>query len=166
MQFPPGDESLQLVAVGAAAEVTNPSKPLMEPIALCDSASMPWDALYWPTTIHRALFVHRVEGVAPGIYLLVRDPAKKQQLEEVIREEFVWQTPPGVPSGFRLYLLVETDCRRAARTLSRHQDIAADGFFSHPGATQASWGESEDTLPLCENLKANVSLSRDGLRRF
>ena len=59
----------------------------------------PWDALYWPTTIHLALFVHRVEGVAPGIYLLVRDPAKKQLLEEVMREEFVWQTPAGVPSA-------------------------------------------------------------------
>ena len=40
VQFPPGDESLQPVAVGAAEEVTNPSKPLMERIALGDSASM------------------------------------------------------------------------------------------------------------------------------
>ena len=47
-----------------------------------------------------------------------------------MREEFVWQTPPGVPSGFPLYLLAEEDCRPAARTLSCHQDIAADGFFS------------------------------------
>jgi hypothetical protein len=90
----------------------------------------PWDALYWPTTIHLALFVHRVEDIAPGIYLLVRDPASKELLKEVMREGFVWQTPPGVPSGFPLYLLVETDCRRAARTLSCHQNIAADGFFS------------------------------------
>ena len=29
VQFPPGDESLQPEAVGAAEEVTNPSKPLM-----------------------------------------------------------------------------------------------------------------------------------------
>ncbi len=40
VQVPPGDESLQPVAVGAAEEVTNPSKPLMERIALGDSASM------------------------------------------------------------------------------------------------------------------------------
>ncbi len=40
VQFPPGDESLQSVAVGAAEEVTNPSKPFMERIALGDSASM------------------------------------------------------------------------------------------------------------------------------
>ena len=90
----------------------------------------PWDALYWATTIHLALFVHRVDGVAPGLYLLVRDPAKKQLLQEAMRETFVWQTPPGVPTGFPLYLLIEADCRDAARSLSCHQDIAADGFFS------------------------------------
>ena len=47
-----------------------------------------------------------------------------------MRETFVWQTPPGVPTGFPLYLLIEGDCRDAARSLSCHQDIAADGFFS------------------------------------
>ncbi len=40
VQFPPGDGSLQPVAVGAAEEVTIPSKPLMERIALGDPASM------------------------------------------------------------------------------------------------------------------------------
>jgi len=37
----------------------------------------PCDALYWATTIHLALFVHRVDGITPGLYPLVRDPAKK-----------------------------------------------------------------------------------------
>ncbi len=90
----------------------------------------PWDALYWPTTIHLALFVQRVDGVTPGLYLLVRDPNKKRLLQEAMRETFVWQTPPGVPTSFPLYLLIEGDCRDAARSLSCHQDIAADGFFS------------------------------------
>ena len=90
----------------------------------------PWDALYWPTTIHLALFVHRVDGVAPGLYLLVRDPGKKDLLKQAMRETFAWQTPLGVPSGFPLYLLIESDCRNAARVLSCHQDIAGDGFFS------------------------------------
>ncbi len=40
VQFPPGDGSFQPVAIGAAEEVTNPSKPLMERIALGDPASM------------------------------------------------------------------------------------------------------------------------------
>jgi len=37
---PPGDGSLQPVAIGALEEVTNPTKPLMERIALGDSASV------------------------------------------------------------------------------------------------------------------------------
>ena len=41
VQFPPSDGSVQSVAVGTEEEVTNPSKPLMERIALGDSASMP-----------------------------------------------------------------------------------------------------------------------------
>ncbi len=40
VQFPPGDESLQPVAIGAAEEVTSPSKPLMQRIAVGDPASM------------------------------------------------------------------------------------------------------------------------------
>ena len=40
VQFPPSDGSVQPVAVGTEEEVTNPSKPLMERIALGDSASM------------------------------------------------------------------------------------------------------------------------------
>jgi hypothetical protein len=44
--------------------------------------------------------------------------------------DFVWQSPAGVDSDCPLYLLRETDCRDAARTLSCHQDIASDGFFS------------------------------------
>jgi len=90
----------------------------------------PWDALYWPTTIHLALFVHRVDGVAPGLYLLVRDPAKQDLLKQSMRETFLWETPAGVPTGFPLYRLVEADLRDVSRTMSCHQDIAADGFFS------------------------------------
>ena len=90
----------------------------------------PWDALYWPARIHLLLFVHRVVGLQPGVYMLVRDPPKTDLLKSAFRSEFVWQTPAGVPADFPLYLLVEADCREAARALSCHQDIAADGFFS------------------------------------
>jgi SagB-type dehydrogenase family enzyme len=90
----------------------------------------PWDALFWSPTIHLALFVHRVDGVAPGLYLLVRDPVKQDLLKEAMRETFLWETPSGVPTGFPLYRLVEADLRENSKTLSCHQDIAADGFFS------------------------------------
>jgi SagB-type dehydrogenase family enzyme len=90
----------------------------------------PWDALYWPPSIHLALFVHRVDGVPPGLYLLVRDSSKQDLLRKSMRETFLWETPSGVPTGFPLYRLVDADLRDNSKTLSCHQDIAADGFFS------------------------------------
>jgi SagB-type dehydrogenase family enzyme len=90
----------------------------------------PWDALYWPPTIHLVLFVHRVLGLAQGLYVLVRDPTKKDLLKNAMRNTFAWETPSGVPESFPLYLLTEADCRHPARSVSCHQDIAADGFFS------------------------------------
>jgi len=36
------------------------------------AAGPPWDALWWDARIHLALFVHRVDGVDPGLYVLVR----------------------------------------------------------------------------------------------
>ena len=90
----------------------------------------PWDALYWPTSIHFVLFVHRVDGVTAGLYMFVRDRLKLDALKAATRKDFLWQTPRDIPDRFPLYRLLESDCRDAARALSCHQDIAADGFFS------------------------------------
>jgi hypothetical protein len=76
------------------------------------------------------LFVHRVKGLPSGVYAFVRDHKKLDVLKHVMRSDFVWQSPASVDSDCPLYLLRESDCRDAARTLSCHQDIAADGFFS------------------------------------
>src|SRR5437879_3514065 len=37
------------------------------------SAAPPWDAIWWDARIHFVLFVHRVDGVAPGLYVLARN---------------------------------------------------------------------------------------------
>jgi SagB-type dehydrogenase family enzyme len=90
----------------------------------------PWDAIYWRARIHLLLFIHRVVGLRPGVYVLVRDATKTDLLKATIRAEFVWQTPAGMPAELPLYLLREADCRKTARVLSCDQDIAGDGFFS------------------------------------
>jgi SagB-type dehydrogenase family enzyme len=90
----------------------------------------PWDAVCWRPCIHLVVFVHRVIGLPSGVYAFVRDHTKLDILKRAMRSDFVWQAPAGVASGCPLYLLHEADCRDAARTLSCHQDIAADGFFS------------------------------------
>ena len=90
----------------------------------------PWDALYWTPKIHVLLFVHRVVGLQPGVYVLVRDQTKTDVLRSACDTKLMWQTPAGVPLDLPLYLLADADCREAARALSCQQDIAADGFFS------------------------------------
>lgn len=91
---------------------------------------MPWDALPWEPVIHLALFVHRVDGLAPGLYMLARDPAKVDSLRQAMHPHFAWTPPPGCPHDLPLFLLQEGDTRQLAVELSCHQDIAGDSAFS------------------------------------
>jgi SagB-type dehydrogenase family enzyme len=87
----------------------------------------PWDALWWTPRVHLALFVHRVEGLSPGLYFLVRDRDALGPLKAACRGEFFWEPASAtVP----LFLLARSDCRLLARRVSCDQDVAADGFFS------------------------------------
>ena len=91
---------------------------------------MPWDALPWEPRIHLALFVHRVEGLEPGLYVLVRDPARMAKLKDAMHERFHWTAPSGCPAGLPLRMLELGDARRLAKQVSCFQDIAGDGAFS------------------------------------
>lgn len=90
----------------------------------------PWDALAWPPAVDLVLFVHRVDDVEPGLYLLARDPARVSRWKTTMRAEFAWSMPAGTPDGLPLWLLRAGDFRDIARNLSCHQEIASDGFFS------------------------------------
>ena len=91
---------------------------------------MPWDVLPWGPAIHLALFVHRVDGLAPGLYMLVRDPAKVGSLRRAMHQQFAWTSPPGCPEDLPLFLLQEGDARQLAAQVSCHQDIAGESAFS------------------------------------
>jgi len=91
---------------------------------------MPWDALPWDPTIHLGLFVHRVDGLDPGLYVLARDPGKVDKLKHAMHKQFAWTTPPGCPPDLSLYLLEQGDAKRLASQVSCFQDIAGDGAFS------------------------------------
>lgn len=91
---------------------------------------MPWDTIDWDPTLHLGLFVHRVDGLAPGLYALVRGPAALGRLKHAMHERFEWSTPPGCPAGLPMRLLEPGDARRLATRLSCHQNIAGDGIFS------------------------------------
>ena len=87
----------------------------------------PWDAVWWPPCIHLALFVHRVEGVVPGLYVLARAASVVPRLKAAFHREFAW-TP--VAGDFPLWLLQAGDYRTRSQRVSCDQNIAADGFFS------------------------------------
>jgi nitroreductase len=90
----------------------------------------PFNALPWAPSVHLLLFVHRVQDVPPGLYLLVRDPAQADDLREKLGKEFDWARPEGCPEDLPLYRLAGGDCRKLAESVSCHQEIAADGVFA------------------------------------
>ncbi|MND41718.1 Nitroreductase family protein [compost metagenome] len=70
------------------------------------------------------LFVHRVQGLAPGLYWLARGAAPEGELAAGLRADFLWQR---ASDELPLYRLLEGDARGLAGFLSCGQDIAADG---------------------------------------
>ena len=97
-------------------------------LAVADA--VPFNTLPWKSQLHLALLVHRVDDIPAGLYLLVRDPAQKDVLQQALTEADPWQKPPGCPKQLPLYCLLERDTRAAAREISCRQDIASDGCFS------------------------------------
>jgi SagB-type dehydrogenase family enzyme len=91
---------------------------------------MPWDALPWEPAVHLGLFVHRVDSLPQGLYVLVRDPAKLAGLREAMHKHFLWSRPSGCPDELPLYCLEEGDARQLATQVSCHQEIAGAGAFS------------------------------------
>jgi hypothetical protein len=80
---------------------------------------VPWDVLPWEPAVHLALFVHRVDGLAPGIYLLARDPAKTNRIRGAMRRQFAWTAPPGCPPPF---VMISWATAMAAHTLTNPGD--------------------------------------------
>ena len=94
------------------------------------ASQLPFTALPWHPSIDLLLFVHRVQDVTPGLYALVREPARVHALREAMDPNFLWSRSDACPSALGLYLLEEGDARRVAKQTSCNQDIAADGVFA------------------------------------
>ncbi|HEX2795676.1 MAG TPA: nitroreductase family protein [Immundisolibacter sp.] len=93
----------------------------------------PWQTLAAPGQIALLLFVHRVDGLAPGLYLLLRDAATAPSLLAQLGSEFAAAGPVAGVDHLDLRLLraiAPAGLRRIARSLCCHQDIAATACFS------------------------------------
>ena len=93
---------------------------------------MPWDSISWQPAIHLALFVHRVEGIPAGLYLLIRnsEPQKLEEFKSSMHEQFIWTKPEGCPEDLPLYLLEDGNAQKIATQVSCWQEIAGDSAFS------------------------------------
>ncbi|MEJ8816055.1 SagB/ThcOx family dehydrogenase [Variovorax ureilyticus] len=91
---------------------------------------LPWDAIAWEPRIHLALFVHRVDGLDSGLYVLVRDEAKLDKLKRAMHQHFDWFKPADCPADLPLRRLESGDARQLATQVSCFQNIAGDGVFS------------------------------------
>jgi SagB-type dehydrogenase family enzyme len=87
----------------------------------------PFDAVAGEPLVHMAVFVHRVQGLSPGLYLLLRNPGHREELGACCRDRFAWEP---VREAFPLYFLAPGDLRVTAAQVSCHQDIAGFSTFS------------------------------------
>jgi len=78
--------------------------------------------------VNLVLFVHSVENLTPGLYILLGDNDSKDTLSRAVKESFVWDKVQCNVNN--LYLLQEGDFKYTAKTISCSQDIASDGAFS------------------------------------
>jgi SagB-type dehydrogenase family enzyme len=90
----------------------------------------PFDSWPFAPRLNLVLFVHRVTGLEPGLYLWLRAPADAEALRQSFHAKFKWEPVLDSVTSVPLYRLAAGDVADFARTLSCHQDIAADGAFS------------------------------------
>lgn len=86
-----------------------------------------WDMWTAQPRVHPVIFVHRVEGLTQGLYILPRSESGVADLGSAMRGVFEW-TPADVE--LPLYRLVAANAQRSARTVSCHQDIASHSAFT------------------------------------
>ena len=90
----------------------------------------PWDLWRHTPRVHPLIFVHRVQGLAPGLYALPRRPDAELPLRNSLHRDFLWRRVENAPEHLPLFQLFLGDCRPIAKTLSCHQAIASDSSFS------------------------------------
>lgn len=92
--------------------------------------AVPFSTMPWTPAVDLLLFVHRVADLHPGLYLLLRDPSRREALASAMGRALDTPAPPGCPAWLPLVPLEQGDARRVAQQTSCEQEIAADGTFA------------------------------------
>ena len=100
-----------------------------------------------PARIDLLLFVHRVQGLEPGLYWLGRSGRAAGGL----REDYLWQALE--ESGLPLYRLLSGDARGLSAFLSCGQDIASDGCVAFAMLADAMERDSTLRQAFFKNLR-------------
>ncbi|MCB1774932.1 MAG: SagB/ThcOx family dehydrogenase, partial [Gammaproteobacteria bacterium] len=99
----------------------------------------------WPyrPAVHLVLMIHRVDGLDPGLYCLLRDPEALDELRVATSAAgFAW-TPADLSDLSLFRLRGAEDVSRLASRLSCHQGIAGHGAFAV--SMLAKLGDAIDT---------------------
>lgn len=102
----------------------------MADMLLARDNTPPWDALPWRQRIHPVFFIHRVTGLNPGLYILLRNRGARESIAKQLSEKMQWKAVEGAPEYLGLYCLIEANAQKAAAKLSCHQKIVSDSAFS------------------------------------
>ena len=122
----PSLESKDLVLKRRSAQMMNPKNASLSQeqfYTLLNSVKESMDG--FENSANLVLFVHEVEGLEKGLYLMIRNKKHLSSLKRLLRQSFVFEE---IREDF--YLLEKDDFRSRAKSISCNQDIAADGAFS------------------------------------
>ena len=86
-----------------------------------------WTAFPHRPRVHPVVYLHRVEGLEPGLAILIRNLDDEPALRKAISNAQQWEKLPDCPNELPLYRFMTGDARKLGRALHCHQDIAADG---------------------------------------
>ncbi|MBT9549392.1 MAG: nitroreductase [Hydrogenophaga sp.] len=121
--------------------------------ALMPAGQLPWDMGQDGAQVHAVLFAHRVDGLAPGAYLLPRNTTARARLQSAL-PQLAWQPVKGCPAELPLVeLALNPALAGTLRTLSCHQAIGADAVFVIALLAELPSGDSEQPWRYRERLR-------------
>ena len=99
--------------------------------SLLPGPGLPWDTMPSAPLVHAVIYAHRVDGLAPGAYILPRSASGADLLSGALTAGRAWEAVSQVPPGIPLQrLAAPSRLAETLRTLSCHQAIARDACFA------------------------------------